>query len=89
MIKEKKTEKRERKIVAFVHAWKTKNLFNYVRLVGKYAFFLQNSFLAIRMLIRGKLMQTGWSKEEELVKNAIFRFRSPVVTKGLTLSSMF
>ena len=52
-------------------------------------FFLQNSFLAIRMLISGKLMQTGWSKEEELVKNAIFRSGSPVVTKGLTLSSMF
>ena len=31
---------RERKILAFAHAWKTKNLFNYVRLVGKYAFFL-------------------------------------------------
>ena len=40
MKKEKKAEKRERKILAFVHAWKTKNLFNYVRLVGKYAFFL-------------------------------------------------
>ena len=50
---------------------------------------MQNSFLAIRMLISGKLMQTGWSKEEELVKNAIFRSGSPVVTKGLTLSSMF
>ena len=27
-------------ILAFVHAWKTKKLFNYVRLVEKHAFFL-------------------------------------------------
>ena len=35
---------------------KTKKLFNYVRSVGNYAFFLQNSFLAILMLISRKLV---------------------------------
>ena len=28
-------------ILAFVHVWKTKKLFNYVRLVGKYVFSLE------------------------------------------------
>ena len=41
----KKQSERERsklilKKVKIAHAWKTKKLFNYVRLVGKYAFFL-------------------------------------------------
>ena len=46
-------------ILAFAHAWTTKKLFNYVRLVGKYAFFLilQNSSLAILMLISRKPVQ--------------------------------
>ena len=30
-------------ILAFAHAWKTKKLFNYVRLVGKFVFF-KNSY---------------------------------------------
>ena len=43
--KESERENRNRfakkvQILAFAHAWKTKKLFNYVRLVGKYAFFL-------------------------------------------------
>ena len=44
-------------ILAFAHAWKTKKLFNYVRLVGKMPFFLRNSFLTILMLISRKLVQ--------------------------------
>ena len=37
----KKTEsKREVQILALAHVWKTKKLFNYIRLVGKYASFL-------------------------------------------------
>ena len=49
--KEGKKKKREGKIeidspkkvqiLAFAHEWKTKKLFNYVRLVGKYVFFLE------------------------------------------------
>ena len=49
--KEGKKRQRERKIeidspkevqiLAFAHVWKTKKLFNYVRLVGKYVFFLE------------------------------------------------
>ena len=53
---------RER-IVACMHARKTKELLNYIRLVGK----LQNSFLAILTLI-----SRNHSKEEEMVKNAVF-----------------
>ena len=36
----KKQSKREVQILAFAHVWKTKKLFNYIRLVGKYASFL-------------------------------------------------
>ena len=35
-----KDRNREVQILAFAHAWTTKKLINYVRLVGKYAFFL-------------------------------------------------
>ena len=51
MKKEKKESERERsieidspkkgQILAFAHMWKTKKLFHYVRLVGKYVFFLE------------------------------------------------
>ena len=34
-------------IRAFVHAWKTKKLFNYVRLVEKHAFFLAKHFFSL------------------------------------------
>ena len=44
-------------ILAFAHAWKTKKLFNYVRLVEKHAFFLGNSFLAFLKLISWKPVQ--------------------------------
>ena len=37
---ERERSKLIRKKVKIAHAWKTKKLFNYVRLVGKYAFFL-------------------------------------------------
>ena len=33
-------------ILAFAHAWKTKKLFNYVRLVEKHAFFLAKLFFS-------------------------------------------
>ena len=36
---------------------KQKSLLNYARLVGKYVFFLENSFLAILMLMSRKLVQ--------------------------------
>ena len=56
---EKKESERERskqirqkkKILAFAHASNTKELFNYVRLGGKYAFFLSRLVSAILMLI--------------------------------------
>ena len=50
--------------MAFAHAWKTKKLFNYVKLVGKYAFFLAK-------LVFCSLAENQ-SKEEELVKNKVF-----------------
>ena len=34
-------------ILAFAHAWKTKKLFNYVRLVEKHAFFLAKLFFSL------------------------------------------
>ena len=34
-------------ILAFVQAWKTKKLFNYVRLVEKHAFFLVKLFFSL------------------------------------------
>ena len=34
-------------ISAFVHVWKTKKLFNYVRLVEKHAFFLVKLFFSL------------------------------------------
>ena len=37
---------RKFQILAFAHAWKTKKLFNYVRLVKKLAFFLANFFVS-------------------------------------------
>ena len=33
-------------ILAFAHAWKTKKLFNYVRLVKKHAFFVAKLFFS-------------------------------------------
>ena len=35
----KKKKKKQVQIFCFAHSWKTRKLFNYVRLVGKYAFF--------------------------------------------------
>ena len=59
-------------ILARGHAWKTKKLFIYVRVVGKYAFFV--AFLY--------LLAENQSKEQELVRNnAVFRYSS-AVTKG-------
>ena len=56
---ERQSKKRERKTKTekHSHARKTKQLFNYIRLVGKYAL----------VVIRQKPVQ-----KEELVKNAIF-----------------
>ena len=34
-------------ILAFAHAWKTKKLFNYVRLVEKHAFLLAKLFFSL------------------------------------------
>ena len=34
-------------ILAFAHAWKTKKLFNYVRLVEKHAFFLAKLYFSL------------------------------------------
>ena len=47
----------QKKIQILAFAWKPKKRFNYVRLVEKYAFFFANLFLAILMLINGKLVQ--------------------------------
>ena len=39
--KSKQIRLKKVKILAFAHLWKTKKLFNYVRLVGKYVVFLE------------------------------------------------
>ena len=55
--KKSKKRVRERKIeIDSRMREKQKKLFNYVRLVGKYAFFLQNSFLAILMLLSRRIV---------------------------------
>lgn len=65
--RQSKKRERKRKTEKHSHARKTKQLFNYIRLVGKYALFVQNSFFAILVVIRQKPVQ-----KEQLVKNAIF-----------------
>ena len=56
---------KEVEILAFAHAWKTKKLFNYIRLVEKHAIFsLQNSFLAFLMLISCKPVQRRGTGEK-------------------------
>ena len=65
-------------ILAFALAWKTKKLFNYIRLVGKMPFFLRNSFLTILMLISRKLVQRRGTGEK-----CVFFRSSPAVTKRL------
>ena len=64
--------------MAFALAWKTKKLFNYVRLVGKMPFFLRNSFLTVLMLISRKLVQRRGIGEK-----CVFFRSSPAVTKRL------
>ena len=55
---------KKKKILAFAHASNTKELFNYVRLGGKYAFFLSRLVSAILMLISRKLVQRGGTGEK-------------------------
>ena len=56
-------------ILAFAHAWKTKKLFNYTRLVKKHAFFLAKLFFSLSYANQPK---TSPIKVEELVKNVVF-----------------
>ena len=69
-----------KKFLVFAHASKTKEPFNYVRLGGKYAFFLARLVLAILMLVSRKLVQRRGTGE-----NMVFRY-SPAVNKGFNLS---
>ena len=53
----KKTTKKMSKFWLLRMREKQKSLLNYARLVGKYVFFLENSFSAILMLMSRKLVQ--------------------------------
>ena len=55
---------KKKKFLAFAHASKTKELFNCVRLGGKYVFFLARLVLAILMLISRKLVQRRGTGEK-------------------------
>ena len=65
-------------ILAFAHVWKTKKLFNYVRLVGKYVFLLEKLIFShsyANQLKTSPRKRNWW-------KMLFFRY-SPAVTKGL------